>query len=109
MSKLAKSMGLNVSTNSSPSTPCHRSALSTDTKKCVVDFYNSDISWQAPGRKDRVIIRETVEGERLKTTKQVRYMLMSLREAYNKFKEEYPSLKVGLTKFCEWRPTREAV
>lgn len=31
-------------------------------------------------------------------------MLMSLREAYNKFKEEYPSLKVGLTKFCEWRP-----
>jgi len=29
-------------------------------------------------------------------------MLMSLREAYNKFKEEYPSLKVGLTKF--WHP-----
>ena len=31
-------------------------------------------------------------------------MLTSLREAYSKLKEEYPSLKVGLTKFCEWRP-----
>ena len=102
--KLAESVGLNVSTDSSPSTQYHGSALSTDTKKCVVDFYNnSDISWQAPGRKDRVIIRETVEREKMKTTEQVRYMLMSLREAY-KFKEEYPSLKVGLTKFCEWRP-----
>ena len=32
-------------------------------------------------------------------------MLMSLREAYNKFKEENPSLKVGLTRFYELRPT----
>ena len=31
-------------------------------------------------------------------------MLMSLREAYNKFKEENPSLKIGLTKFCDLRP-----
>ena len=77
--------------------PPHSATLITDTKKCVVDFYNnSDISWQAPGRKDRVIIRESVEGEKMKTTEQVQYMLMSLREAYSKFKEEYPSLKVGL-------------
>ena len=32
-------------------------------------------------------------------------MLMSLREAHNKFKEEHPSLKIGLTKFFELRPT----
>jgi hypothetical protein len=101
----SESVGLNVSTNGSPSTPCHGSALSTDTKKCIVVFYNnSNLSWQAQGRKDRVIIREIVEGERLKTTEQVQYTLVSLREAYNKFKKEYPSLKVGLTKFCEWRP-----
>lgn len=62
VSKLAESIGLNVSPNSFPSTLCHGSALSTDTKKCVVEFYNnSDISWQAPGRKDRVIIREMIE------------------------------------------------
>ena len=105
VSKLAESIGLNVSPNSSPSTLCHGSALSTDTKKCVVEFYNNcDISWQAPGCKDWVIIRETIEGERVKRTEQVRFMLMSLREAYSNFKEEYPSLKVGLTKFCEWCP-----
>ena len=105
MRKLAKSIVLNVSSNSSPSTLCHGSAFSTDTKRCVVEFYNnSDISLQAPGCNDRVIIRETIEGERVKTTEQVRFMLMSLREAYNKLKEEYPSLKVGLTNFCEWRP-----
>ena len=40
----------------------------------------------------------------MKTTEQVRFMLISLREAYSKFKEEYRSLKVGLTKFCEWCP-----
>ena len=67
VSKLAESIGLNVSPNSSPSTLCHGSVLSTDTKKCVVEFYNnSDISWQVPGRKDRVIIREMIEGERVK-------------------------------------------
>ena len=56
-----------------------------------------------PGRKDRVIIRKTVEGEKKKTTEQVRYMLMSLREAYHKLKDQYPSLKVGLSKFCDLR------
>ena len=97
MSKLAESMGLNVSTNSSPSTPCHGCALSTDTKKCVVEFYNnSDISRQAPGRKDRVIIRETVEGERLKTT--------DAHVTERGVQVQGGISKVGLTKFCEWRP-----
>ena len=40
----------------------------------------------------------------LKKTMQVRFLLMSLREAYKKFKEKNPSLKVGLTRFCELRP-----
>ena len=31
-------------------------------------------------------------------------MLMSLREAYHKFVEEYPTNKIGLSKFCELRP-----
>ena len=32
-------------------------------------------------------------------------MLMSLREAHSKFKEEHPSLKLGITKFCDLQPT----
>ena len=35
--------------------------LSEDTKRLVLAFYNSnEVSWQVPGRKDRVIIRETL-------------------------------------------------
>ena len=109
VSKLAESVGLKVVGPSTPSTPphAHGAALSDDTKRLVHEFYqNSDISWQAPGRKDRVIIREsTKEGEKVKRTEQVRFMLMSLREAHSKFKHEHPSLKIGLTKFCELRPT----
>ena len=86
--KFAESVGLKVTANdSSPSTSTssHGSALSDDTKKSVHEFYHSDILWQTPGRKDRIIIRETSEdGERVKRTEQVRFMLMSLREAYKR-------------------------
>ena len=102
MTKPAESFGLNVSTSSSPSNLSHGCVLNTDTKECVVKFYNS--SWQAPGHKDRVIM--VIEGKTTKTAQQVRYMLMSLREVYHKFKEENPSLMVGLSKFCEWCPTQ---
>ena len=73
----------------------------------VINFYNTnDISWQAPGRKDRVIIREIdSEGKRVKRTEQVRYMLISLKEAHNCFVKTHPQYKIGLSKFCELRPT----
>lgn len=72
----------------------------------VCSFYMSDdTSWQAPGRKDCIIIHETTpEGDRIKTTQQVRYMMMSLREAYNKFTEQHSTVKMSLSKFCELRP-----
>ena len=40
----------------------------------------------------------------IKRTEQVRYLLMSLKEAYSKFVEQHPDVKVGLTKFCTLRP-----
>ena len=62
VTKLAESVGLGPSTTATPP-HAHGSALSDDTKRLVHEFYqNSDISWQAPGRKDRVIIREHTEG-----------------------------------------------
>ena len=85
----------------------HRSnGLSESTKMLVNNFYLSDdISWQAPGRKDRVIIREVNEGRKEKRTEQARYMLTSLKEAHFKFLEDHPSDKIGLSKFCELRPS----
>ena len=37
-------------------------------------------------------------------TQQVRYMIMSLREAWNKFKEQHSTPKMCLSKFCELQP-----
>ncbi len=33
-------------------------------------------------------------------------MLMSLREAYNKFSESHASMNIGLSKFCELSPKK---
>ena len=50
---LAKKAGLSIA-NSSPS---QKRGLSEETKGAVNAFYlNNDMTWQAPGRKDRVII-----------------------------------------------------
>lgn len=101
--EIAKSIGLDVSV--SP-TSAKRSIITEETISLVNDFYNNnDISWQAPGRKDHVIIRETnEEGEKVKKIVQARYLMMSLREAHTKFMEENPDTKIGLSKFCDLRP-----
>ena len=68
-------------------------------------FKKDDILWQASDRKDRVISREVLSnGKTSKTTTQVRYMLMSLKEAYHLFREEMKNEVIGLTTFCSLRP-----
>ena len=106
VSKLAESVGLKLTPESGPSGTISSSGITDDTKKSVYQIYHSDdISWQAPGRKDHITVREKNEdGLMVKRTEQVRYMLMSLREAYSKFKEANPSLKIGVSKFCDLRP-----
>ena len=101
--RLAEKAGISVNKSS----PSQRStSLSVKTVTAVNAFYlSNDISWQAPGRKDRVIVREKAsDGKIQKRTEQTRYMLMSLREAHQKFKEEHPGDEIGLSKFCELRP-----
>ena len=41
------------------------------------------------------------ESAKVKRTEQVGHMLMSLREAYNKFSESHASTNIGISKFCE--------
>ena len=73
--------------------PYLHSAISEETKQLVHAFYNNnDTSWQAPGHKDRIIVRETSgDGTKIKRTEQLQYLLMSLKEAHNKFVEENPT------------------
>ena len=100
---LAKQVGLKI--DASPASTSHL-GLSEETRKLVLEFYNrNDVSWQAPGRKDRVIIREkNADGSRSKQTVQVRYLLMSLKESHQLYSDEHPQNKIGLSKYCELRP-----
>ena len=99
-------MGLQVKVTS-PATNLSYGGLDDDTKQIVLTFYNTnEVSWQAPGRKDRVIIRETqADGSKSKRTEQVCYMLTSLKEAHQQFSSAHPEIMIGLSKFCELRPT----
>ena len=87
--------------NSSSASTQNSHACSEHTKELVDAFYNSDdVSWQAPGRKDRIIVREiNSDGEKIKRTEQIRYLLMSLKETHNKYIESNPDAQIGLNKF----------
>lgn len=85
-----------------PETHCQRSsAIPDETKELVKNFYTSDsVSTQAPGIRDFCIVRENNEKHKI----QKRYLHLTLGEAHQTFLKEYPSEKIGLTKFTELRP-----
>ena len=53
-----------------------------------------------PGKKDYVSV--TLDGERQHLQK--RLILCNLKEAFQKFKDQMPDLKIGFSKFSELRP-----
>ena len=78
--------------------------LSKDVIERIIQFYDrDDITWQAPGRKDVVLIRRVENGVKNKYVLQSRYVLMSLAEAYKQYCQDHPN-EVGLSKFCDLRP-----
>ncbi|VEN35397.1 unnamed protein product [Callosobruchus maculatus] len=77
--------------------------ISKENVEVVRKFYELDeISRAAPGRKDTISIKDTVTGKRDHVAK--RHMTMSVAEAYQLFKKDYPDIKVGKSKFFEFRP-----
>ena len=96
---IAKSVGLNCAAVPKGSS---KQELAKGTYDKVIEFYNRDeISWQAPDRKDHVILRsKTEDSQKKKLIVQTRYMLMSLAEAHQLFVSQN-STSVGLSKFCE--------
>ena len=80
--------------------------LSPEVVKKVEPFYNLDsISRQTAGRKEFVITREGGEKQHL----QKRHLLYSLKEVHALFLKENPSIKIGLSKFCSFRPVNVLV
>ena len=58
------------------------------------------MSRQAPGRKDVISIKT----DGVRTSYQKRHMLMTIKEAFQLFVEEYPDLKIKKSKFFNLRP-----
>lgn len=75
--------------------------LSEDLKNTIKSFYfKDDISRIMPGKRDCICIKE----DGLKIQVQKRLILSNLKEVYVAFKEAYPEVKVGFSKFAEHRP-----
>lgn len=68
----------------------------------VIKFYHSeDVAREMPGMKDFVSVKGT---DGIRERKQKFLILTNLKEAYQLFKEKYPHIKIGFSKFAELRP-----
>jgi hypothetical protein len=71
----------------------------------VIEFYNCDENTKLmPGLRDRIIIREIVDGIRVKRYEQKRVLLDSVSALFKKFKLENPYAKIGKSKFYQLKP-----
>ena len=67
----------------------------------VSGFYQrDDITRIAPGKRDTI----TVPGTNGKEKLQKWHLFMHIKEAYALFKDEYPNVKIGVSKFAMLRP-----
>ncbi len=75
--------------------------ISDDTIKLITEFYeDDDISRVCAGKRDYQIVSDNGE----KIFKQRRLVLCNLKEAFHIFKQTYPDLKIGFSKFASYRP-----
>ena len=75
--------------------------LSENHIAAVQRFYEDDqYSRMCPGKKEFVSVY--IDGK--KEHKQKRLLLINLNELHIQFREKYPNIQVGLSKFCELRP-----
>lgn len=77
-------------------------SLPIETVEIVRSFYeNDEVSRAMPGIKDCVTVTEA-DGSKSKISK--RLILCNLKEAHKHFKDKFPSIKIGFSKFAELRP-----
>ena len=105
ITKLASSSGIQIAKRKKVANGGNLK-LSPEAVKEVESFYNLDtISRQTAGRKEFVITREGGKKQHL----QKRHLLYSLKEVHALFLKENPSIKIGLSKFCSYRPVNVLV
>ena len=76
-------------------------------EQLVTNFYEQDdISRQMPGKKDYVTVIENgvKTQQKKKKKKKKKILLMNVSEAYQLFKQDHPSIKVGKSTFASLHP-----
>lgn len=103
---IAKSVGLNINDNISKFKLSNKT-ISVECEMAVKEYFlRDDVTWQAPGKKDRVIIRDTNEdGSLRKVYLQKRYLRMSMKETHQCFLKDNPNFPISLTSFSKLKPT----
>lgn len=77
--------------------------LTEECRQTVLDFFHNDeISRQAPGKADVKSVKDPRTGKR--NLKQIRHMVMGIKEAYEEFKTCYPEMIISRSKFFSLRP-----
>jgi len=100
MARKAKQLVKEKGVMSTPNPKPGRS-LPESTVDLVTSFYeNDENSRLMPGKKDCISVR--VEGKRVSVQK--RLVLCNLKELHRAFKDEYPEIRIGSSKFAESRP-----
>ena len=81
--------------------PPKRMSETSEDEKLVVAFYQQqDISQATAVRKEYVIVRK----DREKFQIQKRYLLYTIKEAHQIFRQDNPGINIGLSKFSSLRP-----
>ena len=100
--KLAASDGIDIQNTQTKFTSLNKNKLSHETREPVIEFYaRDDISRMMPGKADYITVKNP---DGTKENKQKRHLIMTVREACRAFKDNYPEIKVGKSKFAELRP-----
>ena len=76
--------------------------MNGELRKQIVDFYyQPDISYTCPGKKDYVMLKKK-DGSRIKATKYI--LVLTVSEAHSEFLKSEPNAKIGLDTFARLRP-----
>ncbi|KAJ8870112.1 hypothetical protein PR048_029124 [Dryococelus australis] len=77
--------------------------LTEDCKQSILNFYHNDeISRQAPVKADVKSLKDPNTGKR--SLKQIRHMVMGIKEAYKESKTSHPEMTISRSKFFSLRP-----
>ncbi len=89
-------VGQNLGLFQTPTHQRQQAAIPMDVIQKVQDFYKNDsISWQAPGKRDYVTVREN--GTRVKYQK--RFLLFNIREVHQLFIQDHPGMNIFFNRY----------